>query len=121
MPPCRYCSVSADDAWVLTDYVVAMPHPDPIASCHIVVAPRRHVATFYDLDVQEQRMLWDLVGEIRKRIALSLKVEGFDVGFSDASPEDEGSAHAHIHVLPRIPGEAIELPAGVQWVDVNSQ
>jgi diadenosine tetraphosphate (Ap4A) HIT family hydrolase len=106
---------------VLTDYVVAMPHPDPHASCHVVVAPRRHVATFYDLDVQEQRMLWDLVGEIRKRIALSLKVDGFDVGFSDASPEDEGAAHAHIHVLPRIPGEVIELPPGVQWVDVNSQ
>ena len=61
-------------------------------------------------------MLWDLVGEIRKRIALSINVEGFDVGFSDAPPEDDGSAHAHVHVLPRIPGETIELPAEVQWV-----
>ena len=121
LPPCPYCSVSAEDAWVLTDYVLAMPHPEPLASCHVVVAPRRHVATFYDMDVQEQRMLWDLVEEIRKRIAVSLKVEGFDIGFSDAPPGDDGSAHAHVHVLPRIPGESIELPAEVQWVDINSQ
>src|SRR5919198_770182 len=76
---CAYCSLAPDDAWLITEHVAVVPHPNPLTPCHVVVAPRRHVAAFYDLDVQEQRMIWDAVGEIQKRIASALKVEGFDV------------------------------------------
>jgi len=108
--------MSREDAWVITEFVVALPHADPLAPCHAVIAPRRHVGAFYDLDVQEQRMIWDMIAEIRKRIASSLKVEGFDIGFADASPENESTAHAHIHIVPRTPGVPVELPAGIEWV-----
>jgi len=81
----------------------------------MVVAPRRHVMTFYDLDVQEQRMVWTLVAEIQKRISSALKIEGFHVGFADGSDEDP--IHAHIHVIPRAEGEYVQLPRGVDWVD----
>jgi len=52
---CVFCSATAEEAWVITDDAVAVPHSDPLANCHMVVAPRRHVLTFYDLDVQEQK------------------------------------------------------------------
>src|SRR6202035_1873105 len=103
--------MSREDAWIITDFVVAIPHADPLAPCHSVIAPRRHVAAFYDLDVQEQRMVWDMIGEIRRRVTSSLKVEGFDIGFADA-PENENTVHAHIHIVPRTPGVRVELPAG---------
>ena len=61
---CPYCSFTPEDAWILNDDVVAMPHPSPLASCHVVVAPRRHVAEFYDLDVGEQRQIWEVLGEL---------------------------------------------------------
>jgi diadenosine tetraphosphate (Ap4A) HIT family hydrolase len=105
-----------EDAWVLTDYVVAVPHTHPLASCHVVVAPRRHVAAFYDLDVQEQRMIWDALGQLRERIRTSLNVDGFDVGFVDAPPGEEGTGHAFVHLIPRIPGESYDKPRGVEWV-----
>ena len=116
---CSYCDVSPEDAWVVTEYVAVVPHPNPLTPCHVVIAPRRHVAAFYDLDVQEQRMIWDLVGEIRKRIASALKVDGFDVGFADTSPEDQETTHAHVHVVPRTPGAHVALPGGIEWVDLG--
>src|SRR5258706_6441968 len=76
---CPYCSFTPEDAWIVSDEVVAIPHPFPLASCHVLVAPRRHVAGFYDLDVGEQRQIWEVLNELRKRITLSLHVEGFDV------------------------------------------
>jgi diadenosine tetraphosphate (Ap4A) HIT family hydrolase len=94
---------------------VAVPHPNPLTNCHMVVAPRRHVVTFYDLDVQEQQVVWNLVGEIRKRIAAALKVDGFHIGFADGTPEDQ--LHAHIHVIPRSPGDRVQLPSGIEWVN----
>jgi diadenosine tetraphosphate (Ap4A) HIT family hydrolase len=116
---CALCSFAAEDAWVLTHDVVAIPHPNPAASCHVIVAPRRHVAVFYDLDVSEQRRIWDTLGELRQRIAASLHVDGFDVGFAEGRHDDE-NAHVYVHVIPRIPGENIELPAGVEWVDLDA-
>ena len=92
---------------------IAMPHPDPLAACHVVVAPRRHVAAFYDLDVQEQRAVWHLVGEIQKRITAAIKVEGFAVRFADGDAEN--GAHAHVHVVPRSRGDSLRLPAGIEW------
>jgi diadenosine tetraphosphate (Ap4A) HIT family hydrolase len=112
--------MSPEDTWILTEFVVAIPHDNPLTPCHTVVAPRRHVAAFYDLVVQEQRMMWDVIGEIRKRVTSSLKVEGFDIGFADASPDDKDPVHAHIHVVPRTPGAPIDLPSGIEWVYLGS-
>jgi diadenosine tetraphosphate (Ap4A) HIT family hydrolase len=82
----------------------------------MVVAPRRHVLAFYDLDVQEQRLVWDLVGEIQTRISQALKVERFHVGFADGTEADQ--MHAHIHVIPCSPGDSVELPPDVEWVSL---
>jgi diadenosine tetraphosphate (Ap4A) HIT family hydrolase len=117
---CQYCSVAPEDAWVSTDFVVAVPHPSPIGTCHLVVAPRRHAAAFYDLDVQEQRMIWDALAQLRQRIAATLEVEGFDAGFVDA-PVGELDFHTHIHLIPRIAGQKVELPGIAEWVTLSSE
>jgi diadenosine tetraphosphate (Ap4A) HIT family hydrolase len=117
---CQYCSVAPEDAWVSTEFVVAVPHTSPIGTCHLVVAPRRHAAAFYDLDVQEQRMIWDALAQLRQRIAATLEVEGFDAGFVDG-PVGELDFHTHIHLIPRIAGQKVELPGNAEWVNLSSE
>src|ERR1035437_7321344 len=85
---CPYCEASPEELWASMEDAIAMPHPDPLTACNVVVAPRRHVAAFYDLDVQEQRAVWHLVGEIQKRITAAIKVEGFAVRFADGDAEN---------------------------------
>jgi diadenosine tetraphosphate (Ap4A) HIT family hydrolase len=89
-----------------------------VAACHVIVAPRRHVPAFYDLDVKEQRVIWDILGELRERISGSLKVNGFDAGFVDV-PAGVEPAHTHVHLIPRVPSESVERPAGAEWVDLG--
>src|SRR5215471_6075631 len=74
---CPYCSANPEDAWILTDDVVATPHPNPLTAFHLIVAPRRHVATFYDLDVGEQRHIWEVLSALRERIGSTVPVKGF--------------------------------------------
>lgn len=121
MPPCQYCSVAPDDVWVSTEFVVAVPHPNPIVACHLIVAPRRHVAAFYDLDVQEQRMMWDALAQLSQRITTSIEVEGFYAGFVDAPLGDELDFHTYVHLVPRMPGQKVALLAEGEWVDLGSQ
>ena len=118
---CPYCSVAPEDAWVSTEFVVAVPHPSPLATCHLVVAPRRHVAAFYDLDVQEQRMIWDALAQLRQRIAATSlwKVSMPDLSMPRwaATP----TSTLYIHLIPRIAGQKVELPGNAEWVDLGSQ
>ena len=81
----------------------------------MIVAPRRHVPAFYDLDVQEQRVIWDMLRQLRERISQSMKVEAFDAGFVDAGMAD-GDGHTHVHLIPRMAGETGARPAGAEWV-----
>ncbi len=114
MNKCTYCDVPPEDTWISTDLALAIPHPQPLTPCHMEVAPRRHVRAFYDLDVEEQRVLWEMVTEIRKRISAVLIVKGFEVGFVDGTPTSE--THAYVQVIPRTDDDEIELPSDVEWV-----
>ena len=116
---CTICQVAPEDAWMATPLVVAIPHPQPIGPCHLMVAPRHHVPAFYDLDVQEQRQLWEALGELRLRIAATIVVTGFDAGFVDAPAGDEQTFHTYVHLVPRIPGHSTPLPPGPEWVDLG--
>ncbi len=44
-----------------------------------------------------------------------MRLDGFYLGFVDF-PDGEES-HAFVHVVPRVPGETVVLPAGIEWVD----
>src|SRR5262245_57831997 len=96
---CLFCSVAAEDAWIVTEDVTAIPHPDALILCHILIVPRRHVAAFYDLDVSEQHRIWEVLNDLRTRIKLSLRVNGFDAGFVDGEHGDP-AAHTYIHLIP---------------------
>jgi diadenosine tetraphosphate (Ap4A) HIT family hydrolase len=95
---------------MVTDDAVAVPPRNALTSCHVVVAPRRHVAAFYDLDVGEQSSVWFMVREIRTRISASLKVDGYHLGFAEGG-------HTHVHVVPRSPGDIVVLPEGIDWIE----
>ena len=116
---CLYCAPAPEDTWILTEDVVAVPHPSPYTAFHVVVASLRHVTAFYDLDVGEQRSLWDVIGMLRERIAATLPVTGFDVGFQDAGAE-EPDAHAVVHLMPRVTGAPVRLPGDIDWVVLDS-
>jgi diadenosine tetraphosphate (Ap4A) HIT family hydrolase len=114
---CIFCEIPPEEAWIETEFGIAIPHPQPLAPCHVLVAPRRHVAAFYDLDAQEQTKLWAIVQDLRIRVSSALRTDGFAIGFADR----KGAWHTHIHVVPRAPGEHLALPDDVEWVDADDQ
>lgn len=113
--------MTPEDAWVCTEFVVALPHPSPLGPCHLIVAPRRHVAAFYDLDVQEQRMIWEAISHLCRRIAEFVATEGYDAGFVDSPVSREPNFHAYLHLVPRVPGQRAVLPSDAEWVDLGPQ
>jgi len=88
-------------------------HPEPLTAFHFVIAPKRHVRAFYDLDVQEQGDIWLIIRELQKRLADVVELAGVDIGFEDGQSDED---HARVHVVPRTSGSMVKLPPGVEWV-----
>jgi diadenosine tetraphosphate (Ap4A) HIT family hydrolase len=117
VPSCPLCSISNDDTWAVGEHALAVPPSSPVTPAHCIVVPRRHVARFYDLDVEEQRGVWDLVRDMRRQLWTRLKLNQFRIGFADFTGEE---GHAHVHVIPCQAGEQVELPRDLEWVKDDS-
>jgi diadenosine tetraphosphate (Ap4A) HIT family hydrolase len=95
---------------------VAFPDAFPVAEGHMLVVPKRHVASLFDLPDEEQASLWRLVALVRGKLASELKPDGFNIGVNDGPAAGQTVLHAHVHVIPRRAGDVADPRGGVRWV-----
>ena len=82
------------------DHVVAFKDVNPQAPMHVLVVPRRHIATLNDLGPEDD----DLVGELVRRAAALARDQGYaERGYRTVfnCNADAGQTvfHIHLHVL----------------------
>ena len=114
MADCLFCRIIAGDikgAIVYQDdRVVAFKDINPQAPMHVLVVPRRHIATLNDLTSEDD----GLVGELTRRAAALAKEHGYgDRGYRTVfnCNADAGQTvfHIHLHVLG---GRRLTWPPG---------
>ena len=83
--------------------VLAFHHPVPTAEIHVVVIPRKHIASILDVDAADGPLLTSII-EAVQNVARStgLDKEGFYVRVNAAAPGVTPHMHWHI-VGPGIP------------------
>jgi diadenosine tetraphosphate (Ap4A) HIT family hydrolase len=94
----------------------AFPDAYPVAEGHMLVVPKRHVTSLFDLPEEEQAALWRLVALVRARLMDELMPDGFNVGVNDGTAAGQTVPHAHVHVIPRRAGDVADPRGGVRWV-----
>ena len=98
------------------DDSIAVADRYPVAEGHTLVIPRKHVASVYDLTIQEQNAVWDLVRIVRERLLGELKPDGFNIGVNDGVAAGQTVPHAHVHVIPRRAGDVPDARGGIRWI-----
>jgi diadenosine tetraphosphate (Ap4A) HIT family hydrolase len=88
----------------------------PVARGHCLVVSRRHVADIFDLTPTEITDILRLVLSARRRIDGEHRPGGFNVGVNVASAAGQTIMHAHVHVIPRYPGDSADPTGGVRGV-----
>lgn len=96
---CAFCRIAAGDAaahivWTDAEHVAFLDR-SPVAPGHVVVIPRAHAPTVYDLDAGAYERLFARVRALAEPVARAagapragIAVEGF------------GVAHSHVHLVP---------------------
>jgi ATP adenylyltransferase len=78
----------------------------PYVSGHVMVSPRRHVASLLDLTDTEARDLMAGVRRASAAIEAAYGPEGQNIGVNQGAGSGAGiPGHLHVHVLPRWAGD----------------
>lgn len=84
----------------------------PYNSGHLMVAPRRHVASPELLSREERALLAELIAFSVKHLRLAMNPAGLNVGVNLGRAAGAGFAeHMHWHVVPRWDGDTNFMPA----------
>jgi len=101
---CLFCKIIAGDIPASKVYedddLVAFNDINPQAPMHVLVVPRRHVATLNEMSAADD----ELVGAMVRRAAAIAKDRGFDSGgyrtvFNCNADAGQSVFHIHLHVL----------------------
>ena len=90
--------------------MIAFSDIAPKAPLHLLIVPRKHIATLNDLDAQDD----ELVGAMTRRAALLAKENGYDASgyrtvFNCNADAGQAVFHIHMHLLA---GRSLAWPPG---------
>lgn len=87
----------------------------PVSPRHMLVIPKLHVSSIFDLAENDLVLLWELVSQIRAEL-MNDGADATNIGVNDGSAAGQTISHAHIHVIPRYDGDVKDPRGGVRWV-----
>jgi histidine triad (HIT) family protein len=104
MADCLFCKIARREIPASVVYederVLAFNDIDPQASTHVLIIPKRHIATLNDLGTEDDR----LVGELVRRAAAiaaerGLAAGGYRTVFNTNREAGQTVFHIHLHLL----------------------
>jgi len=113
---CPFCSIETDRVLLSSGSVIAFLDAYPITEGHALVTPRKHVSSIYELPSTEQSELWDIVAKVRLLLMDRFGVESLNIGVNDGLAAGQTVDHAHVHVIPRRPGDVPDPRGGIRWI-----
>ncbi len=103
-PDCIFCKISAgeieSDVVLQNDQVVAFRDLNPQAPTHILIIPRRHIATINDLDESDAEVIGQLYIAAKQIAAQEGFAEpGYRVVMNCNAGAGQTVFHVHLHLL----------------------
>jgi ATP adenylyltransferase len=106
---CIFCPAVPDEGSLILyngALSMVMMNKYPYVNGHMLVAPKRHVASLEDLSHEEMADLLGMVSETIGVLKKVMKPEGFNVGLNLGVVAGAGvEEHLHFHVVPRWQGD----------------
>jgi diadenosine tetraphosphate (Ap4A) HIT family hydrolase len=113
---CIFCHTANEKLVAENALAQAVLDTYPVSPGHVLIIPRRHAATIWDLTDEEYTACFALVREARAIIQERHTPDGFNVGANCGEAAGQSVWHAHIHLIPRYKGDVANPRGGVRNV-----
>lgn len=113
---CPFCKLPKSR--VVHEHFLAIVVRDayPVAPGHMLVLPRRHVGSLFELLPAEQVAMLELLGRPRTDIEREFPADAYTIGISDGAAAGQTVPQGYLHLIPRPHGDFDDPRGGIRWV-----
>lgn len=83
---------------------------------HVLIIPRRHVASFFDMSPEEQAAVLALLNRAQRSIQNEHSPDGYNIGVNVGKAGGQSRMHVHVHLIPRYAGDVPDPRGGIRCV-----
>ncbi|MEB3179352.1 MAG: bifunctional class I SAM-dependent methyltransferase/HIT family protein [Nostocaceae cyanobacterium] len=114
---CRFCNPTKN-LKLITESATAYAIFDgyPINKGHVLVIPKRHVSSYFELPFKEQTACWLMVNKVQEILKAEFQPDGFNVGININRDAGQNMMHTSIHLIPRYKGDTLGAKGGMRYV-----
>ena len=116
---CLFCELPEDKFEVIDENELCLTLHDsyPVTEGHCLIIPRRHAATYFDMNPAEVDAATRLMHRSKARLqAKDSDISGFNIGMNSGKSAGQSVFHAHIHLIPRRDGDQENPQGGVRKI-----
>lgn len=114
MTGCPFCDTA--DAVLENALAYARFDKYPVTPGHLLLLPRRHVASFFDTTPAEQAALLALAADAKRLLDARHAPHGYNIGINIGEAAGQTVMHVHVHLIPRYRGDVENPRGGVRGV-----
>lgn len=116
MTDCVFCTMQGIDILVQNEMAQAFFDKFPVNEGHVLIVPKRHVASLFDLTQEEVTDIWKLVAEVKEVLNNQFHPDGYNVGVNEGAAAGQTIFHLHVHVIPRYNGDVSDPRGGIRKI-----
>jgi diadenosine tetraphosphate (Ap4A) HIT family hydrolase len=121
MDNCVFCKTDKERILFETSEWVAMYDAYPVSKGHVLLIPKEHYATYFDLPNQLKESLQFRIKQVKEILDNEFHPNGYNIGCNCGEAAGQTVMHFHLHIIPRYNGDCENPRGGVRGVIPSKQ
>ncbi|MFZ2259059.1 MAG: HIT family protein [Clostridiaceae bacterium] len=118
---CIFCKLSTGPHVMENDFFYGNFDKYPVTEGHLLVIPKRHIETLFELTAAERTALLELIEQSKDFLQKTYHPDGFNFGVNQGEAAGQTIPHLHLHIIPRYFGDLKDPEGGVRGVIPEKQ
>jgi diadenosine tetraphosphate (Ap4A) HIT family hydrolase len=120
---CVFCEYLENREKIIYENKLAFAIYDsfPVNKGHMLIMPKRHVASYFDLTDDEKNAIYLLLEISKNHIDQLFHPDGYNIGVNEGVYAGQTIMHCHVHLIPRYIGDVKNPKGGIRGVIPEKQ
>jgi diadenosine tetraphosphate (Ap4A) HIT family hydrolase len=114
MTNCPFCNTQPLKILLENAKAIAFSDKYPVQRGHLLIVPKRHVATYFDATDEEIMAIHELMKKGKELLDREYSPDGYNIGVNVGEYGGQTVMHLHVHLIPRYKGDMDDPRGGIR-------